>query len=382
MSDPAVEDFVQLLTPEGQRVQHPDFSFNGSDEEVAGYLREMILARRFDNEATALQRKGELGLWPPALGQEAAQVGSVNATRLPDHVFPSYREHAVALHLGIDPVEMLTTFRGTALVPWNSAPNGLHLYSFVIGTQTLHSVGYAMGLQRDGLVGNPDRAANGAVIVYFGDGATSQGDVNEAFIFAASYTAPVVFFCQNNQYAISEPITLQSKIPLYRRASGFGFPGVRVDGNDVLAVLAVTSWALERARMGEGPALIEAYTYRMGAHTTSDDPTKYRSRDETDQWRARDPISRVQTYLLDAGAINQAWLDAVDAESEALAIRVREGCVNLPDPRFEDFFDNVVIDPADILLEQRDDYLEYEAGFDDPGAPDEGSQQSQAQEAF
>ena len=165
----------------------------------------------------------------------------------------SYREHAVALHLGIDPVEMLTTFRGTAMVPWNSAEQGLHLYSFVIGTQTLHAVGYAMGLQRDGLNGNDDPAANGAVMVYFGDGATSQGDVNEAFIFAASYTAPVVFFCQNNQYAISEPIALQSKIPLYRRASGFGFPGVRVDGNDVLAVQAVTSWALDRARQGHGP---------------------------------------------------------------------------------------------------------------------------------
>ena len=384
MSDPAVDDFVQLLPPAGQRVQHPDFSFEGTDEQVAGYLREMILARRFDNEATALQRKGELGLWPPALGQEAAQVGSVNATRLPDHIFPSYREHAVALNKGIDPVEMLTTFRGTAMVPWNSASNGLHLYSFVIGTQTLHSVGYAMGMQRDGLVGNADPAANGAAIVYFGDGATSQGDVNEAFIFAASYTAPVVFFCQNNQYAISEPIALQSKIPLYRRASGFGFPGVRVDGNDVLAVLAVTSWALERARRGEGPALIEAYTYRMGAHTTSDDPTKYRSRDETDQWRARDPISRVQTYLLRSGAIDQNWLDAVDAESEALAIRVREGCVTLPDPKFEEFFENVVIDPADILLEQRDDYLEYEAGFDDPSGvgTDQEPKQSEAQEAF
>ena len=383
MSDPAVDDFVQLLTPDGERVQHPAFSFEGTDEQIAGYLREMVLARRFDNEATALQRKGELGLWPPSLGQEAAQVGSVNATRLPDFVFPSYREHAVALHLGIDPVEMLTTFRGTAMVPWNSAEQGLHLYSFVIGTQTLHAVGYAMGLQRDGLNGNDDPAANGAVMVYFGDGATSQGDVNEAFIFAASYTAPVVFFCQNNQYAISEPIALQSKIPLYRRASGFGFPGVRVDGNDVLAVQAVTSWALDRARQGHGPTLIEAYTYRMGAHTTSDDPTKYRSRDETEQWRARDPISRVQSYLLSSGAIDQAWLDALDADCEELAERVREGAVTLPEPNLEDLFDHVVIDPGDVLLEQRDDYLEYEAGFDDhPPDPAGEAVHAEVQEAF
>ncbi|MCW3159163.1 thiamine pyrophosphate-dependent dehydrogenase E1 component subunit alpha [Micropruina sonneratiae] len=382
MSEPAVDDFVQLLTPDGERVQHPEFDFAGSDDEIAGYLREMVLARRFDSEATALQRKGELGLWPPALGQEAAQVGSVNATRLPDHVFPSYREHAVALHLGVDPVEMLGTFRGTAMVPWDTAAMGLHLYSFVIGTQTLHATGYAMGLQRDGLVGNPEPADNGAVIVYFGDGATSQGDVNEAFIFAASYTAPVVFFCQNNQYAISEPIALQSKIPLYRRASGFGFPGVRVDGNDVLAVQAVTASAMQRARRGEGPTLVEAYTYRMGAHTTSDDPTKYRSRDETDAWRARDPISRVQTYLLSAGAIDQAWLDALDAESEELAVRVREGCLALREPKLEEFFEHTVIDPGEVLLEQRDEYLEYEAGFADEGEPVPSETHERVQEAL
>jgi len=190
----------------------------------------------------------------------------------------------------------------------------------------------------------------------------------------------VVFFCQNNQYAISEPITLQSKIPLYRRASGFGFPGVRVDGNDVLAVHAVTSWALERARQGGGPSLIEAYTYRMGAHTTSDDPTKYRSRDETEQWLARDPISRVQAYLLSAGAIDQAWLDALDSESEELALRVRDGATQLREPKLEEFFEHVVIDPPEILLEQRDDYLTYEAGFaEDPAAE---HTHSQVQEAF
>ncbi len=383
MSDPAVADFIQLLTPDGERVQHPDFAFEGDHEAVAGFLREMVLARRFDSEATALQRKGELGLWPPALGQEAAQVGSGNAIRLPDYVFPSYREHAVALHLGVDPVAMLSTFRGTAMAPWANEVAGMHPYSFVIGTQTLHAVGYAMGMQRDGLVGNDDPAANGAAVVYFGDGATSQGDVNEAFIFAASYTAPVVFFCQNNQYAISEPIALQSKIPLYRRASGFGFPGVRVDGNDVLAVHAVTSWALERARQGKGPTLIEAYTYRMGAHTTSDDPTKYRSNDETEQWRQRDPIARVQAYLRTAGAIDQAWLDALDAESDELAVRVREGCLTLPEPALEEFFDHTVIDPGEVLLEQRDDYLEYEAGFADHPQDGAGAEaHSQVQEAF
>ena len=154
-----------------------------------------------------------------------------------------------------------------------------------------------MGVERDGLVGTGDPDRDTAVIGYFGDGATSQGDVNEAFVFASSYNAPIVFFCQNNQWAISEPIERQSRIPLYRRAAGFGFPGVRVDGNDVLAVHAVTTAALERARSGNGPTLIEAYTYRMGAHTTSDDPTKYRLADELEHWRLKDPIERVRAYL-------------------------------------------------------------------------------------
>jgi 2-oxoisovalerate dehydrogenase E1 component alpha subunit len=357
-------DFVQLLDHDGRRVEHPTFAYAGTDADIASRLRDMILARRIDSEATALQRKGELGLWPPSLGQEAAQIGSARAMHGLDEAIPSYREHGVAWCLGMDPVDLLTTFRGTALMNWPSRPANFRNYSFVIGTQTLHAVGIAMGMQRDGLVGNDNPDANGAAVVYFGDGATSQGDVNEAFIFAASYAAPVVFFCQNNQYAISEPMALQSRIPLYRRAAGFGFPGVRVDGNDVLAVEAVTTWALEHARAGLGPVLIEAYTYRMGAHTTSDDPTKYRHASEEEEWRSKDPIERVKTYLLGTGAIDQAWLDAVAVESEALAERLREGCVNLPEPKLEDSWRQVYANTPDLLEKQRADYLAYEASFE------------------
>ncbi len=363
MSVTAGEDFVQLLDPSGNRVDHPDFSFSGDDAVIAGHLRDMVLSRRLDTEATALQRKGELGLWPPMLGQEAAQVGSARAVRVPDEVIPSYREHGVAWCLGIDPRDLLATFRGTTMVDWPSVDKHFHIYSFVIGTQTLHAVGMAMGMQRDGLVGNADPNENGAAIVYFGDGATSQGDVNEAFIFAASYAAPVVFFCQNNQWAISEPIALQSKIPLYRRAAGFGFPGVRVDGNDVLAVQAVTEWALDRARRGEGPTLIEAYTYRMGAHTTSDDPSKYRRAEELEAWKARDPITRVTNYLLGTGAIDQAWLADLAAEADAVAERLRDGCVSLPEPRLPDMWDRVYVDTPAALERQRAGYLAYEASF-------------------
>src|SRR5688500_12829955 len=242
-------EFVQLLTPEGERVEHPDYSFDLDDEAIKGFYRDMVMVRRIDTEATALQRQGELGLWASLLGQEAAQVGSGRALGERDYAFPTYREHGVAWCRGVDPLNLLGMFRGVNHGGWDPNSNNFHLYTIVIGAQTLHAVGYAMGQQRSG--------QEGAVIAYFGDGASSQGDVNEAFTFAAVFNAPVVFFCQNNQWAISEPTERQTRVPLYQRAAGFGFPGVRVDGNDVLACLAVTRAALDHARSGGGPMLVE-----------------------------------------------------------------------------------------------------------------------------
>lgn len=355
------EDFIQLLTSDGERIDSPDFAWAHDDATAADHLRAMLVARRFDTEATALQRKGQLGLWPPSRGQEAAQVGSVAAVGPSDFVFPSYREHAVVLRMGVDPLDLLKTFRGTAMVDWDSVALRCHLYSFVIGTQALHAVGYAMGMQRDG--------ADGGVIVYLGDGATSQGDVSEALVFAASYQAPVVFFVQNNQWAISEPISLQSRIPLYRRAGGFGIPSLRVDGNDVLAVHAVTEWALDRARRGQGPTLIEAHTYRMGAHTTSDDPTKYRHEDEEKAWALKDPIARLDTHLRALGVVDDAWHAAVDAEADALAEKVRTGVQELPTPGLENYWQQTyATDLHPSLARQRDEYLAWEAGFEGVGA--------------
>lgn len=279
-------ELVQLLTPEGERVEHPDYSIDLTADELRGLYRDMVLTRRFDAEATALQRQGELGLWASLLGQEAAQIGSGRALRDDDYVFPTYREHGVAWCRGVDPTNLLGMFRGVNHGGWDPNSNNFHLYTIVIGSQTLHATGYAMGVAKDG--------ADSAVIAYFGDGASSQGDVAESFTFSAVYNAPVVFFCQNNQWAISEPTEKQTRVPLYQRAQGFGFPGVRVDGNDVLACLAVTKSALERARRGEGPTLVEAFTYRMGAHTTSDDPTKYRADEERASWEAKDPILRLR----------------------------------------------------------------------------------------
>ncbi|HSK27370.1 MAG TPA: thiamine pyrophosphate-dependent enzyme, partial [Jiangellales bacterium] len=228
--------------------------------------------------------------------------------------------------------------------------------------------GYAMGVQRDGAVGTGDPDRDAAVIAYFGDGATSQGDVNEAFIWASVYNAPVVFFCQNNQWAISEPLERQTRIPLYRRASGFGFPGVRVDGNDVLACLAVTRAALQRARDGEGPMLVEAYTYRMGAHTTSDDPTRYRLAADLEHWKLKDPIERVRAYLTRHGSTDQAFFDDVEAEAESLAEHLRTYCREMPDPTPASMFDHVYVEPTPQLVEQRAALTSYLESFADEEA--------------
>src|SRR3954454_10498566 len=323
---------VQLLTPEGQRGHNAEYDIDISDDEIASLYRDLVLVRRIDTEAIALQRQGELGLSASLLGQEAAQIGAGRALKAQDMAFPTYREHGVAHCRGVDPLTLLGLFRGTNLGGFDPREHNFNLYTIVIGAQTLHAVGYAMGVVRDGAVGtgNPDRDT--AVLAFFGDGASSQGDVNESFIWAAAANLPVVFYCQNNQWAISEAVERQTRVPLFQRASGFGFPGIRVDGNDVLACLAVSRLALDEARSGQGPTLIEAYTYRMGAHTTSDDPTRYRLSDELETWRLRDPIERVRAYLVREAGVEQDFFDALDAESEALAERIREGCRNLEDP--------------------------------------------------
>jgi pyruvate dehydrogenase E1 component alpha subunit len=275
----------------------------------------------------------------------------------------------------------LGLFRGVDLGGWDSQKSRFHLYTIVIGAQTLHATGYAMGVERDGLVGTGDPERDTAVIGYFGDGASSEGDVNEAFIFASSYNAPIVFFCQNNQWAISEPIERQSRIPLYRRASGFGFPGVRVDGNDVLAVYAATTAALERARTGNGPSLIEAYTYRMGAHTTSDDPSKYRLADELEHWRLKDPIERVKAYLNRSGSGDDAFFAEVETEASDTAADLRRRCLALPDPRLLDLFDHVYAEQTPLLVAQKAEHADYMASFEDV-SPEPPKELRQAQPAL
>ncbi|WP_433012213.1 pyruvate dehydrogenase (acetyl-transferring) E1 component subunit alpha [Kribbella sp. CA-294648] len=354
-------EFVQLLTPEGERVEHPDYSFDLDDEAIKGFYRDMVMVRRIDTEATALQRQGELGLWASLLGQEAAQIGSGRALNENDMVFPTYREHGVAWCKGVNPLNLLGLFRGVDQGAWDPRDNNFHLYTIVIGAQTLHATGYAMGQQRDHAVGDENGEAT---IAYFGDGASSQGDVNEAFIYASVFNAPVVFFCQNNQWAISEPIDRQTRIPLYQRAAGFGFPGVRVDGNDVLATYAVTQQALKRAREGSGPTLVEAYTYRMGAHTTSDDPTKYRLSEDLEYWKLKDPIERVKAYLARAIGVEHEFFEQIEAEADQVAATLRAGCLAMPDPKMTDFFEHAYVEKTPQLVEQQAQYNAYAASFE------------------
>ncbi len=338
-----------------------------SDGDLEQFYRDMVVIRAIDRQATNLQRQGQLALWPPSLGQEAAQVGSARAARTQDHLFPSYREHVVTRIRGVDPISIIRVMRGLSHGGWNPrdpANGNTFPYTLVLGSQTLHATGFGMGLVFDGRCGTGDPERDEAVIVYYGDGASSQGDVHEAMVFAASYRTPEVFFLQNNQWAISVPVSTQSPVPLYRRAQGYGMPGILLDGNDVLASYAVTRRALDEARAGGGPRAIEAVTYRLGAHTTSDDPSKYRTSDEEQSWSHRDPITRMRAYLAGRGA-SEEFFAGVDAEAAAAADDVRVRTNTLEAPTRESMFAHVYSDPHPLMDEQRQWLDAYEASYEE-----------------
>lgn len=350
---------VRLLDADGTRTARPSSRITDEAAMLRDFYRDMSLIRRIDTEAYALQRHGELGLWAPLFGQEAAQVGAARALAPQDWVFPSYREHGIAWCRGIGPEQLLGMFRGTEMSGWDPNEFRYAYGQIIIGAQTLHGVGYAMGLQLDGCVGNDDASRDTAVLTTFGDGATSQGAVAEAMMWADSYQAPVVFFCQNNQYAISVPVERQSKRPLAHRSRGFGFEGIQVDGNDVLACYETVATALDKARAGGGPTLIEAVTYRRGPHTTSDDPTRYRESLEEQDWAKRDPIDRVKTRLAALG-VDDSFFTSIDEEADELGVRVRAACAALPEPELGDLFDNVFVEESEHLRAQQAEYRSWQ----------------------
>jgi len=371
---------VQLLTLDGEfsaareYAEYAELIRELREADFLKFYRDMARIRRFDNEATALQRQGQMGLWVPAVGQEAAQIGSGYGVGPNDHIFPSYREHGVAITHGVDLMSIVKMYRGVNHGGWNPHETRFHLYAIVLGTQALHATGYAMGLNFEGRVGTGNPENDLAVITYFGDGATAEGDISESFLFAATHNTPQVFFCQNNQWAISSPVGTQTKVPLFKRGEGFGVPGIRVDGNDVLACYAVTKKHMDDARNGKGPTLIEALTYRIGAHTTSDDPSKYRDAAEVEYWKARDPLIRFEKFLRNQG-VGQDFFDEVAAAGDQLATEVREATFAMAEPELEMMFNHVYSDPHPLVEEQKAWLQGYEEslGGHTPETPGEDS---------
>ncbi|MFC5432413.1 pyruvate dehydrogenase (acetyl-transferring) E1 component subunit alpha [Microbacterium suwonense] len=355
-----LELIERIIAPDGTRMPNPQLDRYVEDLDFSllrDLHRDMVVLRRIDAEGVALQRQGQLGLWAPCNGQEAAQIGTGRALEARDFVFPSYRETGVMYSRGAQPGDYVRMWRGEEGAAYDPAELRIAPLQIIIGAQTLHAVGYAMGIQHDG--------ADEVAVTYFGDGATSQGDVNEAMIFASSYRAPVVFVCQNNHWAISEPVGLQSQFPLAGRAPGFGIPSLRVDGNDVVACLAAMRWALDHARSGKGPAYLEAVTYRMGPHTTADDPKRYRDDAELEQWRRRDPITRLEAHLRAAGELPQEHLDAVQAQADEMARQMRATCLGMKTRPALAVFDGVYAEPHSGLERERDEYAAYLATFEE-----------------
>ncbi|PBC35724.1 pyruvate dehydrogenase (acetyl-transferring) E1 component subunit alpha [Rhodococcus sp. ACS1] len=351
---------MQLLGSDGTlTTDHSDGQSSAAS--LRAFYRDMVLARRFDSEAYNLQRQGELGLWLSCRGQEAAQVGSIRALKSSDHVFPSYREQAAALCRGVTPSELLTQWRGTAHGGWDPRAYRFHIYSLVLATQLLHATGYALGVAADRRK-NPE--LDEIVMCYFGDGSASQGDANEALNWAAVTNAPIVFFCQNNQWAISTPAEAQSRTPLHVRAEGFGLNSTLVDGNDVLAVHAATTAAADRVRAGGPPELIEAVTYRMAGHSTSDDPTRYRDAVEVRLWEGRDPLTRVRRVLDEMGWADDEFHTALDDEAAALAAATRAACTSLEPAPLEATFRNTYVNETSALRTAREEYMAWRESFE------------------
>lgn len=319
------------------------------------YLK-MFRVRVLNDEIIRMQRQGLVPAFAPCTGQEAAQVGSAVAIDTAvDFAFPTYREFGAMLTLGVSPLALVAHHAGY-VDGGLFDPIAAHVapMSAVVGGTALTAVGWAMGAALDG-----EQACS---IAYFGDGASSQGEVHEAMNFASVFRAPVVFFCQNNRWAISVPVEKQvGGGSVAARAAGYGIPGVQVDGNDVEAVRDVTVSAVERARSGQGPTVIEAMTYRLGPHATSDDPRRYRSAEEEERWSQRDPITRTRLKLIEASLTTEALLADLERELEAETTQMRSDLLNLTKPSFADHLGRIYRDTPPQVREEDRQWLEVEA---------------------
>src|SRR5262245_13688296 len=331
-----------------------------ADHELKSLYRSMLLGRRLDERMVRLQRQGRIGTFAPTKGQEAAQLGSIFTLRPTDWMVPSFRETGAMIWRGW-PIEKLLLFFAGHLEGGQPRPDQHDLpITIPVATQLPHAVGLAYAAQY--------RGDDVVVMAYFGDGATSEGDFHEALNFAGVWHVPVVFVCQNNQWAISVPLKKQTHSrTIAQKALAYGLPGLQVDGNDVLAVYAATREAVDRAREGNGPTLIECVTYRLGVHTTADDPTKYRSEEEVREWERKDPLTRFVEYLRKKNLLDEGLEQEVDAEIAAAVKRFE--AMRPPDPRA--MFDHAYAQAPPHLLAQREELAARLRGDDGAVSPDE-----------
>lgn len=307
---------VQLIDHTGAAVVDERYAHPAPDALLAAY-RGLVEGRRINDQAGALVRQGRLAVYPSSHGQEACQIGVAQALGAQDWLFPTYRDAVAVIARGVDPAEAMVLLKGDWHSGYDVKAARVAPQATPLATQLLHAVGFAYAARR--------RGEDTVVVALCGDGATSEGDFHEALNFAAVFHVPVVFFVQNNEFAISVPLSRQTAAPsLAHKAIGYGMPGQRVDGNDVAAVLAVLGDAIGRARDGGGPALIEAHTYRMQAHTNADDDTRYRERDEVRAWVERDPLTRLRAHLRDSGVLTDEIEAEYAAGAEKIAAAMRE----------------------------------------------------------
>jgi len=320
-----------------------------TDDELKKMYESLIVMRTFDQRATNLQREGRLGTYPSIMGQEASQLGSALAAAKSDWLFPSFRESGVYIALGY-PMHMLFQYwsgdeRGLKI------PDGLNIFplSIPVGTQIPHAVGVAMAAKY-----RQDRVAT---LVYFGDGGSSRGDFHEGLNIAGVFRLPVIFLCQNNQWAISVPREHQTAAKtIAQKAYAYGFDGIQVDGNDIFAVYKATSDALEKAKNGGGPTLIECFTYRMADHTTSDDASRYRSKEEIESWMTKDPILLMKLYMEKKGLWTEAYQKDVQQRSKAAVDEAQKRAEMEQPPNPQDMFTYTYASPTQRQARQLKDF--------------------------
>ncbi|MBO1756439.1 pyruvate dehydrogenase (acetyl-transferring) E1 component subunit alpha [Allobranchiibius sp. CTAmp26] len=341
------DDPIRLIDADGSRVDGSggDRYELPSDADLLHAYERLVVARRLNDQANALVRQGRLAVYPSSHGQEACQVGAAHVLQKGDWLFPTYRDTVAAMERGVDPVDVLTLLKGDWHSGYDPYETQVAPATTPLATQLPHAVGVAHAAQL--------RGESTVVMALTGDGGTSEGDFHEALNFAAVFKAPVVFFIQNNEYAISVPLARQSAArSLAHKGIGYGVPGRRVDGNDVAAVLAVLGDAVERARRGEGPQLVEAHTYRMQAHTNADDATRYRLDTEVASWVDRDPLTRLEKHLRGRGLLTDETHEQATAAADAMAQHVRDGLNRDIEPDARELFAHVYAEPTPQLREQ------------------------------